>query len=324
MPAGLLPDPDGALRRQTAGATKERLIREAGDFMEAACRTFPIVLLVEDLQWADPASVDLLHHVGLPPRSAADAHRSGRSARPTSTRRTPLLKRCATDLRARGAARELALGALDARRTSRPTSTTRFPGTPLPARARARPPRAHRGARALRAEPRGRPRGARRHRPGTTRGARSPGRSRSSTSSRPAGLQRPRASPARGPRPAEREILEVASVAGREFLSPVIAHLVGRPERQVEEDLRRLAPRAPPRRRGRRGDAARRHARHAVPLRPRPLPVGAARGPRGVAPDRAPPRGRDAPPAPLGHRGAADRHRDRPPLRGGARSAGER
>ena len=38
----------------------------------------------------------------------------------------------------------------------------------------------------------------------------------------------------------EREILEVASVAGREFLSPVIAHLVGRDGRRVEEDLRRL------------------------------------------------------------------------------------
>ena len=39
---------------------------------------------------------------------------------------------------------------------------------------------------------------------------------------------------------AEREILEAASMVGREFLSPVIAHLVGRDERQVEEDLRRL------------------------------------------------------------------------------------
>ncbi len=41
--------------------------------------------------------------------------------------------------------------------------------------------------------------------------------------------------------PGEREILEVASVAGREFLSPIIAHLVTRPDREVEEDLRRLA-----------------------------------------------------------------------------------
>jgi tetratricopeptide (TPR) repeat protein len=38
----------------------------------------------------------------------------------------------------------------------------------------------------------------------------------------------------------EREILEAASVAGREFLSCVIADLVGREVRQVEEDLRRL------------------------------------------------------------------------------------
>ena len=59
--AGLLPDPDGTLHRQTAGATKERLIREAGDFIEAASRQFPTIMFLEDMQWADPASVDLLH-----------------------------------------------------------------------------------------------------------------------------------------------------------------------------------------------------------------------------------------------------------------------
>ena len=64
MPAGLVPDPDGSLHRQAAGATKERLIREAGDFMKAAGRGFPIVFLLEDLQWADAASVDMLHHLG--------------------------------------------------------------------------------------------------------------------------------------------------------------------------------------------------------------------------------------------------------------------
>ena len=111
MPAGLLPDPDGALHRQTAGATKERLIREAGDFMEAAGRTFPILLFVEDLQWADPASVDLLHHVGCrlcrQRTLIVGTFRQG-----DVDAGNPQLKRCALDLLARGAAWELALGAL--------------------------------------------------------------------------------------------------------------------------------------------------------------------------------------------------------------------
>lgn len=64
MPAALVPDPDGSLHRQTAGATRERMIREAGDFMEAATRLFPVLLLLEDLQWADPVSVELLCHLG--------------------------------------------------------------------------------------------------------------------------------------------------------------------------------------------------------------------------------------------------------------------
>jgi tetratricopeptide (TPR) repeat protein len=64
MPAALVPDPDGSLHRQTAGATRERMIREAGDFMEAATRLFPVLLLLEDLQWADPLSVDVLSHLG--------------------------------------------------------------------------------------------------------------------------------------------------------------------------------------------------------------------------------------------------------------------
>ena len=101
----------------------------------------------------------------------------------------------------------------------------------------------------------------------------------------------------------------MASVAGREFLSPVIAHLVG--PRRAAGGRGPAAPRsrAPADRRERRGDAARRHAGDAVPLRPRALPVGAARGPRGLAPARAAPRGRGAPACTTG----APRRRGSPP-----------
>ena len=111
MPTGLLPDPDGTLHRQTAGATKERLIREAGDFMEAACRTFPILLFIEDVQWADPASVELLHHVGC--RLARQRTLIVGSFRQADVdAANSALRRCALDLLARGVAQELALGAL--------------------------------------------------------------------------------------------------------------------------------------------------------------------------------------------------------------------
>ncbi len=63
MSTALVPDPDGSLHRRTAGATRERLVREAGDFFEAAARLYPLVLLIEDLQWGDPASIDLLCHL---------------------------------------------------------------------------------------------------------------------------------------------------------------------------------------------------------------------------------------------------------------------
>ena len=130
MPAGLLPDPDGTLHRQTAGATKERLIREAGDFMEAACRTFPIVLFIEDLQWADPASVELLHHVGC--RLARQRTLIVGTFRQADVDAgNPRLKRCALDLLARGAARELALGALTEDNLEAYLET-RFPGHRFP------------------------------------------------------------------------------------------------------------------------------------------------------------------------------------------------
>ena len=54
----------GSGHRLAVGATRERLVREGGDFMEAATREFPIILYLEDLQWADAATVDMLHNMG--------------------------------------------------------------------------------------------------------------------------------------------------------------------------------------------------------------------------------------------------------------------
>ncbi|MBZ5611578.1 MAG: protein kinase [Acidobacteriia bacterium] len=52
------------MRREAIGATKERMLREMGDFLGAFTSSTPLVLLLEDLHWADPSSADLLRHLG--------------------------------------------------------------------------------------------------------------------------------------------------------------------------------------------------------------------------------------------------------------------
>jgi tetratricopeptide (TPR) repeat protein len=51
------------LQQETIGATKERMMRELGDALGALASASPVVLLLEDLHWADPSSVDLLRHL---------------------------------------------------------------------------------------------------------------------------------------------------------------------------------------------------------------------------------------------------------------------
>jgi tetratricopeptide (TPR) repeat protein len=51
------------LQQETIGATKERMMREMGDALGMFATSAPIVLLLEDLHWADPSSVDLLRHI---------------------------------------------------------------------------------------------------------------------------------------------------------------------------------------------------------------------------------------------------------------------
>ncbi len=62
LPAAF-PDAE-ALQRQTVGANKERMLRELADALEAGSREFPVVILLEDFQWADPSTVDLLRYLG--------------------------------------------------------------------------------------------------------------------------------------------------------------------------------------------------------------------------------------------------------------------
>ncbi len=52
------------LKQQTVGVTRERMLREVVDFVTAAAtQTFPIALLLEDLQWADPSSIEAVRAI---------------------------------------------------------------------------------------------------------------------------------------------------------------------------------------------------------------------------------------------------------------------
>ncbi|MFN2578978.1 MAG: serine/threonine-protein kinase PknK [Pyrinomonadaceae bacterium] len=51
------------LQQETIGATKDRMMREMGDALSNFATITPVVLLLEDLHWADPSSVDLLRHL---------------------------------------------------------------------------------------------------------------------------------------------------------------------------------------------------------------------------------------------------------------------
>jgi tetratricopeptide (TPR) repeat protein len=60
------PNPQVAetLRQHTVGVTRERMLREVVDYVTgAATHTFPIVLLLEDLHWADPSSIDAVRAI---------------------------------------------------------------------------------------------------------------------------------------------------------------------------------------------------------------------------------------------------------------------
>jgi tetratricopeptide (TPR) repeat protein len=52
------------MQRRAVGATPERMLRELMDGMSSAAAAFPLLLLLEDLQWADAPSIDALRFLG--------------------------------------------------------------------------------------------------------------------------------------------------------------------------------------------------------------------------------------------------------------------
>src|SRR5262249_51976013 len=49
-----------ALQRKRAGATRERMLREMGEAIEAITAMHPLVLWLEDLHWGDASTLELL------------------------------------------------------------------------------------------------------------------------------------------------------------------------------------------------------------------------------------------------------------------------
>ncbi len=64
MPALVDPADRAALEAEVRGVTRERLLREMAEAIEAIAGERPLVLVLEDLQWSDPSTVDLLVALG--------------------------------------------------------------------------------------------------------------------------------------------------------------------------------------------------------------------------------------------------------------------
>jgi predicted ATPase len=111
LPALLTATELEGLHRKTAGATKERMLRELGEALEVLTAERPLILWLEDLHWCDPSTLDWLAFVARR-RERARLLIIG-SYRPVETivREHPL-RTVKQELQVHGQCGELALGAL--------------------------------------------------------------------------------------------------------------------------------------------------------------------------------------------------------------------
>jgi DNA-binding winged helix-turn-helix (wHTH) protein/predicted ATPase len=64
MPWLVADDEFDGLRRRVVGSTRDRMLREIVEALEALAAVEPVVLILEDLQWSDPSTVDVLAALG--------------------------------------------------------------------------------------------------------------------------------------------------------------------------------------------------------------------------------------------------------------------
>ncbi len=63
MPSLLSATEREALSREVVGASRERMLREIGDALEALAADRPLVLILEDLHWSDYSTLDLISYI---------------------------------------------------------------------------------------------------------------------------------------------------------------------------------------------------------------------------------------------------------------------
>ena len=63
FPALVKPEHRETLQQEILGATRQRMLREIGDALNTIASGNPLLLVLEDLQWADPFTVDLISAV---------------------------------------------------------------------------------------------------------------------------------------------------------------------------------------------------------------------------------------------------------------------
>src|SRR5215218_571144 len=124
----LLGDDDDAeaIRLRAQGATRVRMLREMLEALDAVCASVPLVLVLEDLHWADDSTLDLLAAV-LRRREAARLLLLG-TYRPEGE---PPVVALAHELVVRGLCEQLHVGRLDAAAVAAHLER-RFPSAPLP------------------------------------------------------------------------------------------------------------------------------------------------------------------------------------------------
>jgi predicted ATPase len=70
MPSLLEGSDREALGREVSGATRERMLREIGETLEALTASTPLLLILEDLHWSDYSTLDLISYLASQRQSA--------------------------------------------------------------------------------------------------------------------------------------------------------------------------------------------------------------------------------------------------------------
>ena len=109
---GLVTDAElEAIQRRIVGATPERMLREMLEALEAIATELPLVVVLEDLHWSDPSTVDLLEALARRP-DPAHLFVLGTYRRAEAAARRHPVHELEQGLRARALCAEVAVGAL--------------------------------------------------------------------------------------------------------------------------------------------------------------------------------------------------------------------